>query len=179
MSLCEDPRITYLRALGYNVIRHPREGLEPLQLIGSSRGDTQVLGDIDGLVTSTGTERPAVVRELAATRFNGRMTAKLRPGRFCLLAWPAPGSRPARRSRPVEPRTNQFQCGRFSVRDGAIWLPRLAACARATSPAHHGREPWDGACARTLGTHELSLGARLPGPDLGGVGAARRRRAPR
>jgi hypothetical protein len=78
MALCQDPSTRHLQALGYNVVRHPREGIAPLQLLGKSRGQCQVLGDIDKLVTSTTGKRPAIARGRVATDLNGKQSAKLK-----------------------------------------------------------------------------------------------------
>lgn len=38
MAFCEDPALTYLNRLGYNVIRLPRTGLIPLEVLGRESG---------------------------------------------------------------------------------------------------------------------------------------------
>ena len=38
MAFCEDPSLTYLNRLGYNVVRLPRTGLVPLDVLGSEDG---------------------------------------------------------------------------------------------------------------------------------------------
>lgn len=38
MAFCEDPALTYLNRLGYNVVRVPRTGLMPLEVLGSESG---------------------------------------------------------------------------------------------------------------------------------------------
>lgn len=38
MAFCEDPALTYLNRLGYNVVRLPRTGLMPLEVLGCEAG---------------------------------------------------------------------------------------------------------------------------------------------
>lgn len=47
MALCEDPRLTYLNNLGYNVVRLPRRGILPLGVIGREDGSRNWLGTLD------------------------------------------------------------------------------------------------------------------------------------
>ena len=46
MALCIDPRLTYLNSKGYNVILLPREGIEPLDVLGRDNGGVNRLGTI-------------------------------------------------------------------------------------------------------------------------------------
>jgi hypothetical protein len=41
---CSDPRLTYLNELGYNVVKLPRTGIEPLDVFGKKEGPFQRLG---------------------------------------------------------------------------------------------------------------------------------------
>lgn len=46
MPLCSDPTLTYLKGLGYNVVRLPRRNLEPLDLLGRTKGPFKRLGKL-------------------------------------------------------------------------------------------------------------------------------------
>jgi hypothetical protein len=37
MALCKDPSLTYLNKYGYNVVRLPRQGLDPMDLLGKNK----------------------------------------------------------------------------------------------------------------------------------------------
>jgi hypothetical protein len=50
MGICIDSSTKFLKKLGYNVVRLPREGILPLQLIGVQNGDAQQLGGLDQLI---------------------------------------------------------------------------------------------------------------------------------
>ena len=52
MSLCRDPRLTYLNNNGYNVVLLPREGIEPLDVLGRVDGDVTRLGTMSQIWTS-------------------------------------------------------------------------------------------------------------------------------
>ena len=49
----KDPSITYLNALGYNVVKLPRVGISPLSLLGKDQ-TTAFLGDLTSMWTSPG-----------------------------------------------------------------------------------------------------------------------------
>jgi hypothetical protein len=76
MGICKDQSTTYLKRLGYNVVRHPQEGIAPLDLIGRQRGTTGYLGSLDKLITSPAGPRPNVERDLAAADVNGQKSSK-------------------------------------------------------------------------------------------------------
>ncbi|MBK6005352.1 hypothetical protein JJB11_04535 [Ramlibacter ginsenosidimutans] len=70
MGICIDSSTKFLKKLGYNVVRLPREGIAPLQLIGVQNGDAQQLGSLDQLVAPDATRR-----ELPAIRPNEKAGA--------------------------------------------------------------------------------------------------------
>ncbi len=43
---CSDPRLTYLNSYGYNVIKLPRAGIEPLQVLGRDKDSLEDLGEL-------------------------------------------------------------------------------------------------------------------------------------
>jgi hypothetical protein len=47
MGLCSDPTLTYLNDLGYSVIRLPRAGIEPLDVLGRQGGRVERLGRLE------------------------------------------------------------------------------------------------------------------------------------
>jgi hypothetical protein len=53
VALCSDPRLTYLNGLGYNVLKLPREGVEPLEVLGRDQNSMDDLGTISSIWTST------------------------------------------------------------------------------------------------------------------------------
>ncbi|PTL79885.1 hypothetical protein [Vitiosangium sp. GDMCC 1.1324] len=77
MGLCSDPAITYLKRLGYNVVRLPREGIQPLHLLGQQRGTVEYLGSLEKLITQPPSEPPAITRDQAAAGINGQKTENL------------------------------------------------------------------------------------------------------
>lgn len=79
MGLCSDPALTHLKSIDYNVIRLPREGIEPLTVLGWSKNSVQVLGKLSDLVVEPGTALPPVSTGLA-TNVNGRRSSSLKIG---------------------------------------------------------------------------------------------------
>ena len=65
MALCSDPSITYLNKFGYNVVKLPRKGIEPMDIIGKD-ASTEWLGPLSAAWKSTiavpppGPAQPAV-----------------------------------------------------------------------------------------------------------------------
>jgi len=47
---CRDKSTTYLKGLGYNVVRHPRQGLTPLGIIGKRGNSSHYLGHVQFLL---------------------------------------------------------------------------------------------------------------------------------
>ncbi len=69
MAKQKDPSITFLNKFGYNVIRLPRTGIEPMDVIGRENGSMQLLGPIHTVWNSASPEpqpgppQPAVAIE--------------------------------------------------------------------------------------------------------------------
>lgn len=80
MGLCNDKATSYLRQLGYNVVRHPQEGIQPLQLIGRQNNAVTQLGDLHLLITNAPSALPAVQKDQVATDVQGQTTSKLSVG---------------------------------------------------------------------------------------------------
>ena len=77
MGICTDRSTTYLRRLGYNVVRHPREGVRPLDLIGKQRDSVTYLGSIDKLITTPPGPLPEIKTDTAAAGISGQSSSKL------------------------------------------------------------------------------------------------------
>jgi len=75
MSKKKDPSITFLNKFGYNVIRLPRTGIEPLDVIGRDQG-MQWLGPVSKVWTSTSPE-PLPGPPHPAAAVNGQRTDAL------------------------------------------------------------------------------------------------------
>jgi hypothetical protein len=71
----KDPSITFLNKFGYNVIKLPRTGIEPMDVIGRDRV-TQWLGPLSKVWTSTGAE-PLPGPAHPASAVNGQRTDAL------------------------------------------------------------------------------------------------------
>jgi hypothetical protein len=78
MGICTDQSTTYLKRLGYNVVRHPQEGIQPLDLIGAQAGSNNYLGSLDRLITNAQPELPAIQSGLVATDVNGQRSSELK-----------------------------------------------------------------------------------------------------
>jgi hypothetical protein len=66
-----DPFVLYLKSLGYNSIRLPKENIEPLEVLQRSGGDLHRFDKLDRVMMSDGTERlPDISRDNAAADIN-------------------------------------------------------------------------------------------------------------
>lgn len=77
MGICSDDATTYLRRLGYNVVRHPREGIDPLDLLGMQGGEMKYLGNLSQLITNAPGALPAIKRDQIAGDIQGQQSSKL------------------------------------------------------------------------------------------------------
>ncbi|QRK11348.1 hypothetical protein JQX13_15485 [Archangium violaceum] len=77
MGLCTDPATTYLKRLGYNVVRLPRENIQPLHLLGRQNGTVEYLGSLEKLITRPPADPPVTTRDQAAAGINGQKTDNL------------------------------------------------------------------------------------------------------
>jgi hypothetical protein len=77
MFPCTDPVLTYLNELGYNVVRLPRSGIVPLEVIGKrGRENPETLGQIETIWKSE-TAKPTPAED-TATSVNGGITKSLK-----------------------------------------------------------------------------------------------------
>jgi len=78
MGICIDASTRYLKKLGYNVVRLPRERIAPLQLIGVQSGDAQQLGGLELLVVNGDVGNlPAIQPNENAAGVNGQRSSDL------------------------------------------------------------------------------------------------------
>lgn len=78
MRPCVDRSTTYLKQLGYNVVRHPQAALDPLDVLGKRRRSVQVLGRLDALVVpAAGATLPEVQRGLPTADIDGQASSAL------------------------------------------------------------------------------------------------------
>ena len=75
MALCKDPSITFLNKFGYNVIKLPRVGIEPMDIVGKDKS-TEWLGKLSG-VWKTTMPPPAPRPPQAAADVAGQQSDKL------------------------------------------------------------------------------------------------------
>lgn len=76
MFNCKDPKLTYLNGLGYNVVRLPRAGIEPLDVIGIDGKSRESLGQIS-VVWSTHAQPPPIAGPQVVPNINGEKTKEL------------------------------------------------------------------------------------------------------
>ena len=74
--MCTDQSLTFLNGLGYNVVRHPREGLDPLDLLGKDKQGLRRLGTLSELWIGEGAKLPEVRKDLSATGISGQRSSK-------------------------------------------------------------------------------------------------------
>ncbi len=77
MILCQDPALSYLNDLGYNVVRLPRSGILPLEVLGRKGGERpESLGNIGTIWTSDSAVPKAA--EDVATSVASKVTQSLK-----------------------------------------------------------------------------------------------------
>jgi hypothetical protein len=77
MGWCKDNSTTFLAGLGYSVIRVPREGIKPCDLVGRD-GDVMRLGTLDQLLSNPGSALPTPTADQVAAQINGQVSSKLK-----------------------------------------------------------------------------------------------------
>lgn len=77
MGICRDRATTYLSRLGYNTVRVPHAGIQPLQLIGKQKTGVSILGGLDRLITEPPSELPVITRDQRAANVEGQQSSKL------------------------------------------------------------------------------------------------------
>ena len=77
MGLCNEKSVTYLRKLGYNVVRHPSADIKPLGLIGRQKGESIHLGPLNLLIVNPPGPLPGTTTDVPAADVNGQESSKL------------------------------------------------------------------------------------------------------
>jgi len=80
MGLCNDQSVTFLRGLGYNVVRHPNAAVKPLDLIGVQNGESNYLGPLNLLITKPPGALPNLQEDIVSADVNGQKSSKLSVG---------------------------------------------------------------------------------------------------
>src|SRR5271166_4502631 len=76
MVLCTDKSLTYLNGQGYNVVRLPRKGIAPLDVLGRDGGSLERLGNLSQIWLSR-EPLPEIGTPQPATPVNGKKTSEL------------------------------------------------------------------------------------------------------
>lgn len=77
MGFCIDRSTRYLRNQGYNVVRHPADGLRPLDIFGRIKGVPTMVGTLEDLLDNPTVNLPPIRDGLTAANINGKRTSKL------------------------------------------------------------------------------------------------------
>jgi hypothetical protein len=77
MGLCSDESNQYLRDVGYNVVRLPRNFLPPLSLLAKQRGTVEYIGEISSLIDHPAGNLPAIKTNQTTSNINGKTTSGL------------------------------------------------------------------------------------------------------
>jgi len=76
MGLCKDPTVKKLNSLGYNMVKLPRVGIEPLDVLGMEDKSMELLGSITDVWTSTATA-PVPGAPVSVSSINGEKSDSL------------------------------------------------------------------------------------------------------
>jgi hypothetical protein len=77
MALCTDKSLTYLNGIGYNVVRLPRRGIEPLDVLGQTGLSLERLGRLDQIwASSKPVPRPGPDQD--AAKISGQRTNEMK-----------------------------------------------------------------------------------------------------
>ena len=76
MGLCKDPTVKKLNSLGYNMVKLPRAGIEPLDVLGREDKSMERLGSIAEVWTST-VSAPVPGPPLSVSAINGEQSNSL------------------------------------------------------------------------------------------------------
>lgn len=77
MARCKDPSLTFLNGRGFNVVKLPRAGIEPLDVLGKDQTTTERLGKIQRIWTSA-SPVPQPEHAVPAAAINGQQTSNLK-----------------------------------------------------------------------------------------------------
>ncbi|MEP6534567.1 MAG: hypothetical protein ABJF23_04575 [Bryobacteraceae bacterium] len=76
MGVCKDPTVKKLNSLGYNMVKLPRVGIEPLDVLGREDKSMEKLGSITDVWTST-VAAPVPGAPVSVSSINGEKTESL------------------------------------------------------------------------------------------------------
>jgi hypothetical protein len=80
MPICSDPTITYLKGLGFSVVRLPRSDMRPLQLLADHNGELTNLGEVATVMKAGSTGLPPLKLDLAGPSISGENASTLSVG---------------------------------------------------------------------------------------------------
>jgi hypothetical protein len=75
MAICKDPSLTYLNSSGYNVVKLPRTGIEPMLVLGK-RSSLELLGKLSSIWKTTAPE-PIPGPPIPVAELDGKKSDKL------------------------------------------------------------------------------------------------------
>jgi hypothetical protein len=77
---CKDSSITYLKSIGYNVVRIPKSDMHPLQMLIKQNGILKPLGNVPSVFTPGAVSPPKIKRNSPVADLNGRHSSDLSAG---------------------------------------------------------------------------------------------------
>jgi hypothetical protein len=69
--MCKDNSLTFLNGIGYNVVRLPRVGIDPLLVLGGGKKNLTILGPLSDIVLSASVPLPTITTDQPAANING------------------------------------------------------------------------------------------------------------
>lgn len=78
--MCKDNSVSHLNELGFNIVRLPRENIDPLLILCKSNGSLETLGEISDFVIEEQPKPPEVASDKAVSEIAGLRTDKFELG---------------------------------------------------------------------------------------------------
>lgn len=78
MGTCKDKSNTYLRDVGYNVVKLPRQAFTPLTLLGEDNGSVEIIGVLSQLLSNPPATSPSIATDKIASSVNGNATSGMK-----------------------------------------------------------------------------------------------------
>ncbi|MDP3029413.1 MAG: hypothetical protein Q8O04_07955 [Deltaproteobacteria bacterium] len=72
--MCKDKSVSHLNELGWNVVRLPKENINPLLILSKSNGYLETLGEISDFVIESEPKPPEIVRNQSVAEISGLET---------------------------------------------------------------------------------------------------------
>lgn len=79
-KMCKDTSVSHLNELGWNVVRLPKENINPLLILSKSNGYLEILGEISDLVVEEQPKPPKIVQDRSVAEISGLETGKFELG---------------------------------------------------------------------------------------------------